>query len=183
MISGTPATSGVETFTITATDSLGATTTENYSITVNPPISLGPATLPAGTAAAAYDQTITASGGTGTVTLAVTNLQGAISGLTVPASGDGSLVISGTPATRRGGNVHHYGHRFAGCDNDRELQHYRQSADQPGTGDAAGGHGGGGLRPDDHGQWRHRHGHAGGDQPARGNQRTNCSGQRRRAVW
>ena len=45
----------------------------------------------------AYKQTITASGGTGTITLTVSNIQGAIKGLTVPTSGTGSLTISGTP--------------------------------------------------------------------------------------
>ena len=45
----------------------------------------------------AYSQTITASGGTGTLTLAVSNIQEAIAGLKVPASGTGSLAISGTP--------------------------------------------------------------------------------------
>ena len=45
----------------------------------------------------AYDQTIAASGGTGTLALAVSNIQNAIPGLTVPASGTTSLVVSGTP--------------------------------------------------------------------------------------
>ena len=58
---------------------------------------MAPAILPAGAVSAAYNQTITASGGTGTVTLVVSNIQGAIRGLTVPANGTGSLVISGTP--------------------------------------------------------------------------------------
>ena len=96
-ISGTPTAAGSETFTVTATDSLGATTTTNYSITVNPALSLAPATLPADTAGVAYNQTIAASGGTGTLALAVTNITGAIAGLTVPMSGTGSLAISGTP--------------------------------------------------------------------------------------
>ena len=76
---------------------MAATTTTNYSITVNPAASMAPATLPADTVGVAYSQTITASGGTGTVTLAVSNIQGPIAGLTVPASGTGSLVVSGTP--------------------------------------------------------------------------------------
>ena len=77
-ISGTPTAAGTETFTVTATDSLGVTASANYSITVNPAVSLGPATLPADTVNVAYSQTITASGGTGTMTLAVSNIQGAI---------------------------------------------------------------------------------------------------------
>ena len=58
---------------------------------------LSPATLPGGALKVAYKQTITASGGTGTITLTVSNIQGAIKGLTVPTSGTGSLTISGTP--------------------------------------------------------------------------------------
>ena len=54
----------------------GSTELVSFSYGTDPPISLGPATLPPGTATAAYDQTITASGGTGTVTLAVSNVQG-----------------------------------------------------------------------------------------------------------
>ncbi len=98
-ITGTPTATGTETFTVTATDSLGTTTSTNYSITVNPAVGLGPATLPADTVNIPYDQKITANGGTGTSTLAVSNIAGAISGLTVPASGTGSLAISGSPTT------------------------------------------------------------------------------------
>ena len=96
-ISGTPTAAGTETFTVTATDTLGATTSTNYSITVNPAVSLGPATLPADTVNVAYNQTLTASGGTGTKTLAVSNIQNAIAGLTLPAGGSNSLTITGTP--------------------------------------------------------------------------------------
>ena len=96
-ISGTPTATGTETFTVTATDPAGDTASASYSITVNPTVTLSPATLPAGNVNAAYNQAITASGGTGTVTLSVSNITGAISGLNVPASGTGSLSISGTP--------------------------------------------------------------------------------------
>jgi hypothetical protein len=99
-ISGKPTAAGTETFTVTATDS--ATPTPNtaiatYTITVNPVVTFTPATLPAGTMKAAYNQTITASAGTPTITLAVSNIKGAIAGLNVPTSGTGSLLISGTP--------------------------------------------------------------------------------------
>ena len=86
-ITGTPTAAGTETFTVTATDTLGATTSTNYSITVNAAVSLAPPRLPAGTVNAAYNQTITASGGTGSKTLAVSNIQNAIAGLIVPTSG------------------------------------------------------------------------------------------------
>ena len=80
-ITGTPTATGTETFTVTATDTLGATASTNYSITVNAAVSLGPASLPADTVNVAYNQTLTASGGTGTSTLTVTNIQNAIAGL------------------------------------------------------------------------------------------------------
>ena len=96
-ISGTPTTTGTETFTVTATDSLKAYTTTTYSITVNSPPSLSPTltTLPADTVYVPYSQTITASGGTGAVTL--TSNLASVPWLTVPPSGTGSLAISGTP--------------------------------------------------------------------------------------
>jgi len=95
-ITGTPTATGTETFTVTATDALGATATVNYSITVNPAVSLGPANLPADTVSVAYDQTLTASGGTGSEGLAVSDIQNPIAGLVLLASGN-SLSITGTP--------------------------------------------------------------------------------------
>jgi hypothetical protein len=95
-ITGTPTATGTETFTVTATDTASNTSTTNYSITVNP-VGLSPATLPAGTVNTAYNQTITAVGGTGTVSLAVSNIANAVAGLSVPTSGTGSLAIAGTP--------------------------------------------------------------------------------------
>jgi hypothetical protein len=96
-LSGAPAVAGTETFTVTATDEAGGTTVANYSVTVNPPISLSPSTLPADTVNFGYNQTITATGGTGNKTLTVSNIQNAIPGLNIPATANGSLTISGTP--------------------------------------------------------------------------------------
>jgi hypothetical protein len=95
-ISGTPTATGTETFTVTVTDAVGAKTTANFSIRVNPVVTLSGA-LPAGTVKTAYRQRITASGGTGGVALVVSNLSGAIPGLMVQSSGTGSLMICGTP--------------------------------------------------------------------------------------
>ncbi len=53
--------------------------------------------LPAGTVGAAYHQTLTAAGGSGTINFAVTTIPGSIPGLNIPTTGTGSLVISGTP--------------------------------------------------------------------------------------
>jgi hypothetical protein len=96
-IMGIPTAAGTETFTVTATDSLGSTTTVDYSIIIYPALTLGPASLPQGTAKVPYSQTITAGGGSGGQTLTVGNVVGAIPGLTIPLSGNNSLAISGTP--------------------------------------------------------------------------------------
>src|SRR5207253_2840913 len=96
-VSGTPTAAGTETFTVTATDQAGATTSTNYSITVNPGISLSPGTLPAHTVQVAYTQTITASNGTGSISLAVTNIQNPVAGLNIPGGGTTTLTLSGTP--------------------------------------------------------------------------------------
>ena len=98
-ISGTPTTTGTETFTVTAKDSETppVSVSTNYSITINPPVSLTPTTLPMDPVyVLPYNQVITAVGGT-SPTLAVSNIQNPIPGITVPASGAGSLTISGTP--------------------------------------------------------------------------------------
>ncbi|MGD0152175.1 MAG: putative Ig domain-containing protein [Thermacetogeniaceae bacterium] len=63
-ISGTATVAGSASFTITATDSLGLTASQNYTLMINaPPITLSPGTLPAATAYVSYSQTITAGGG------------------------------------------------------------------------------------------------------------------------
>jgi uncharacterized protein YhjY with autotransporter beta-barrel domain len=78
-LSGTPTTPGSYSFTITATDtgSTGSgspfTVAENYTINIAAPtIVVNPATLPDPVAATAYSQTLTATGGVGPYTFAVT---------------------------------------------------------------------------------------------------------------
>jgi hypothetical protein len=96
VISGTPTHTTNATFTLRATDASGCVGTRNYSVTpACPTITLSPTTLPNGTVMSAYNQTITSSGGLGTLTYAVTS--GALpAGLSLdPASG----VISGTPTS------------------------------------------------------------------------------------
>jgi hypothetical protein len=73
-------------------------TTTAATLAVNPAVTLSPGTLSADTVGVAYAQTITGGGGTGTISLAVSNIQNAISGLVIPLSGTGTLAISGTPA-------------------------------------------------------------------------------------
>ncbi len=66
LISGTPATTGPNSFTIRATDGNGASGSRSYSVTISAaPIVINPATLPAATVGLAYGQTISATGGTG----------------------------------------------------------------------------------------------------------------------
>ena len=104
---------------------LGATTTTNYSITVNPRRASAPATLPADTVGVAYNQTITASGGTGTVTLGREQHPGPNPGLTVPASGTGSLVVSGTPTAAGTETFTLTATDALGANDDDELLHLR----------------------------------------------------------
>ncbi len=94
-ISGTPTAAGTETFTVTATYADNSTVTTTYVITINPAITLN--NLSDDTVGVPYNQSITATGGTGAVNLTVSNIQNAIPGLTIQATGTGSLNISGTP--------------------------------------------------------------------------------------
>ena len=95
-LSGTPTASGTFTFTVTATDIYGCTTSTVYNWVISPcpAITLNPNTLPNGTPGTAYSQTITQTGGTNPTTYAV--ISGALPpGLTL-ATGGG---LTGTPTT------------------------------------------------------------------------------------
>ena len=74
----------------------GSNSIPGVLVTRPQPPTLSPLTLPADTVNVAYNQTITASG-YGTITLTVSNIQNAITGLTVPASGTTTLHVTGTP--------------------------------------------------------------------------------------
>jgi hypothetical protein len=65
VLGGTPAAPGTYSFSVTATDALGATGTQNYSLTVVPPLTFNPPTLPNATVGVNYVETITAGGGHG----------------------------------------------------------------------------------------------------------------------
>ncbi len=93
VVSGTPATAGTYGFTITATDAYASTGSQLYSVVIAAPaISLSPGTLPGGTTAVAYSQTVTASGGSSPYSFAVT--AGSLpTGLALTSAG----VLSGTP--------------------------------------------------------------------------------------
>ena len=94
--SGTPTQAGTFNISVTATDSTGgtaATVTNNYVLTIaTPTLTLTPATVPAGTAGVAYNQTFVASGGIAPYAYTVSG--GALpAGMTLTAAG----VLSGTP--------------------------------------------------------------------------------------
>ncbi|MCX6847408.1 MAG: putative Ig domain-containing protein [Verrucomicrobia bacterium] len=95
-LSGTPTSTATANFTITATDANGCTGTRTYALTpACPTITVSPSTLPNGMVNSAYSQTITSTGGVGTVTFS-------ISSGTLPAGlslNTTTGVISGTPTS------------------------------------------------------------------------------------
>jgi hypothetical protein len=92
VLSGTPASAGSFNFQVTATDSVGAASTQSYTVVINPAVQITTTTLPDGTPGAAYSQTLSASGGTGSISFATTS--GTLpTGLALSSSG----VLSGTP--------------------------------------------------------------------------------------
>ncbi len=93
LLSGTPTAANTFNFTVTATDTVGATGSQAYTVVINAALAVSPATLPNWTVnQAGYSQTITNTGGTGASTFGVT--AGAIpTGMTLSAAG----VLSGTP--------------------------------------------------------------------------------------
>ncbi len=96
-ITYTPTTgySGTDSFTYTATNASGTSTAATVTLTVSPPtLALSPTTLPGGTAAVAYSQSLSAVNGTAPYGFAVTS--GSLpAGLTVTTGG----LLSGTPTT------------------------------------------------------------------------------------
>jgi hypothetical protein len=104
-ISGTPTAAGSVGIQITGADRAGDASVQYDTLTVNPAaaIKLSPGTLPSGTVGTAYNQTITAGGGSGTLSVTTTLTPGSLpSGLSYALSGN-TLTISGTPTAA--GNV------------------------------------------------------------------------------
>jgi hypothetical protein len=93
-ISGTPTAAGSSDFTVRVTDAASQTATQAPRITVNPPaLNVTTSALPPGTVAAAYSQSLAASGGTGPYTWAIS--AGSLpAGLSLSGN-----TISGTPTT------------------------------------------------------------------------------------
>ena len=72
-ISGTPTATGSSSFDISVTDAFGCGVVQSYTLDVNcPTITLSPATLPNGVTTILYNQTVIASGGSGTITYSFT---------------------------------------------------------------------------------------------------------------
>src|SRR5579862_157565 len=93
-ITGTPTGSGASAFTIASVDSLGDTGSRSYSVNIGTnSLTVNPSTLPAGTKALAYSQTLSATGGTGPYTFAIAS--GALpAGLSLNTT---TGAITGTP--------------------------------------------------------------------------------------
>jgi len=95
LIGGTPTSTSPNSFTITATDSNGATGSHLYSVAINASITVSPSSLPNGTAGSPYSQTVSATGGAGGFTFSVSS--GALpAGLALSGS---TGVLSGTPSS------------------------------------------------------------------------------------
>jgi uncharacterized repeat protein (TIGR03803 family) len=91
MIFGTPTAVGSFTFTVSATDSDSAVASQNYTVTINPALTIITATLANGAFNQAYNQAILTGGGTGTIIFSTTGPVPA--GLTLGSDG----VLSGIP--------------------------------------------------------------------------------------
>jgi len=94
VLSGTPTTAGTFVFDVTATDSVPTSVTQTYTVVISnaPTITVNPPTLPNGALTVPYNQTITAMGGTGSITFGIS--AGALpGGLTLSPAG----LLSGTP--------------------------------------------------------------------------------------
>jgi hypothetical protein len=97
-LTGTPATAGTFTVTMRLTDYAGQQETQQFSLTVDPPLQVTTTTLAAGTAGVPYSRDLTAQGGARPYSwfIAVSQLPpGLYLGATAP---DFNNVLTGTPA-------------------------------------------------------------------------------------
>jgi hypothetical protein len=97
VLSGRPTTANSYTFTVTATDSVGSTDSQSYTVTINPILTIATSSVPDWTIGRAYDQPIATSGGTAPMTFTVSS--GKLpTGLTMSTTG----LLSGTPTATGG---------------------------------------------------------------------------------
>ena len=94
VLSGTPSAAGSYTFMVTATDTTGSFDTKSYTVVINPPLNLSPTTLPNTVVSAAYNQTIMTTGGTGTVTYAISAITNT-TGLNIAGGGTTAVTVAG----------------------------------------------------------------------------------------
>ncbi len=98
-LSGTPTTAGTFSFTMRVSDYDGQQATQQFSLTVAPPLQITPATLPAGTVGVKYSHALPAQGGTPPYTWSVvTNINELPAGLTLDTTApDYNNILTGTP--------------------------------------------------------------------------------------
>ena len=96
---GTPTTTGTYNFTMRVTDYNGDQATQQFTITVHPPLQIPTTTLPAGTVGKPYSSDFPAQGGLPPYTwFVVNNINELPPGLTLSSSGsDTQNVLTGTP--------------------------------------------------------------------------------------
>jgi hypothetical protein len=95
-ISGAPTTAGSFGFTVKVTDQNGCVSTKTYTVVICATITISPSNLPSGFVGAAYNQTLTQTGGVGAINWSVS--AGALpGGLSLGAT---TGVLSGTPAAQ-----------------------------------------------------------------------------------
>jgi len=101
-LSGTPTTAGTYTFTMKAADYDGQQATQQFMLTVAPPLQITPATLPAGTVGVPYSRDLPAQGGTPPYTWSLITSNELPPGFTLDTTApDFNNVLTGTP-TRAG---------------------------------------------------------------------------------
>jgi hypothetical protein len=96
-ITGTPTKAGTYTFTITATSSTSTTTAQSYTVAIAPALVLTPTALTPIVVNSPYSETITASGGTGTLTISYVVNGTLPTGLSIKVFAGSRLTITGTP--------------------------------------------------------------------------------------
>jgi len=98
-LSGTPTTAGTYTFTMQVSDYDGQQVTQQFSLTVDPPLQITPTTLPAGTVGVKYSLDLPAQGGAPPYTWSVVdNINELPPGFTLDTTAPGfNNVLTGTP--------------------------------------------------------------------------------------